>query len=80
MPSLMDGRDLLNEICPKWTPEYKLIDIAKQITPFLEGVINYKGYKFYGRFIIGAVYNLTNFDNMLVSKKNILLLYGSLHM
>lgn len=76
----MDGRDLLNEICPKWTPEYKLIDIAKQITPFLEGVINYKGYKFYGRFIIGAVYNLTNFDNMLVSKKNILLLYRSLHM
>ena len=76
----MDGRDLLNEICPKWTPEYKLIDIAKKITPFLEGVINYKGYKFYGRFIIGAVYNLTNFDNMLVSKKNILLLYRSLHM
>ena len=76
----MDGRDLLNEIYPKWTPEVKLIDIAKQITPFLEGVINYKGYKFYGKFILGAVYNLTNFDNMLVSKIIILLLYRSLHL
>lgn len=68
MPSLMDGRDLLNEICPKWNPSLKLIDIAKQITPFLESVINAKCYKFYGKFFIGAIYNMQNFDNMLVSK------------
>jgi hypothetical protein len=65
----MDGRDLLIEICPKWNHKHsKLEDILKSIPQFLNKVANSIGYKFYGKFHIGAIYDLKNFDNMLVSK------------
>ena len=68
-PTLMDGRDLLMEICPRWVPnKTKLIDIVKKVTPFCARVINYPSYKFYGKFHLGAIYYMKNFDNMIVSK------------
>ena len=67
-PSLMDGRDLLDEICPNWNPKSGLKPIFEGFLTFLSRVINAKGYKFYGTFHLGATYNLKNFDNMIVGK------------
>ena len=64
----MDGRDLLKDICPNWTPKSGLKPILEGILPFLSRVINAKGYKFYGTFHLGSTYNLKNFDNMIVGK------------
>ena len=69
-PSLMDGRDLMKDICPHWDAKKGLRAIIEGILPFLSKVINAKGYKFYGTFHLGAVYNLKNFDNMIVGKLN----------
>jgi len=68
VPSLMDGRDLLNEICPNWNIKSRLRPIIEGILPFLSKVINAAGYRFYGMFHLGATYNLKNFDNMIVGK------------
>ena len=67
-PSLMDGRDLFNSICPNWNFKSGLKPILEGILPFLSKVINARGYKFYGTFHLGATYNLKNFDNMIVGK------------
>ena len=67
-PSLMDGRDLMNEICPNWKAKSGFKPILEGILPFLSRVINAKGYKYYGNFHLGAIYNLKNFDNMIVGK------------
>ncbi len=67
-PSLMDGRDLIKEICPNWNVKSGLKPIFEGFLPFLSRVINAKGYKFYGTFHLGATYNLKNFDNMIVGK------------
>ena len=66
-PSLMDGRDLFNEICPNWNSESKLEDIVKGLKVFLRKVVTAPGYKFYGTFHLGSVYDLKNFENMVVS-------------
>jgi hypothetical protein len=68
-PSLMDGRDLMKEICPSWNNKNGFKQILEGFLPFLSRVINAKGYKFYGTFHLGATYNLKNFDNMIVGKK-----------
>ena len=74
-PTLMDGRDLMPEICPRWTSKKtKLIDIVRNVTTFCAKVINYRNYKFYGKFHLGAVYFMKNFDNMIVSKLIIFLI------
>ena len=65
-PSLMDGRDLLKEICPKWTNTTTLSQIIEGMIPFVGRVVNARGYKFYGTFHLGATYNLKNFENMIV--------------
>ena len=65
-PSLMDGRDLMKEICPNWNSKGGFKMILEGFLPFLSRVINAKGYKFYGTFHLGAIYNLKNFDNMIV--------------
>ena len=67
-PSLMDGRDLLKDICLDWKPKSGLKPILEGMLPFLSKVINARGYKFYGTFHNGAIYNLKNFDNMIVGK------------
>ena len=69
-PSLMDGRDLINDICPNWGPKSGFKPILEGMLPFLSRVINARGYKFYGTFHLGATYNLKNFDNMIVGKFN----------
>ena len=68
-PCLMDGRDLMKEICPAWKSKNGFKQILEGLLPFLSRVINAKGYKFYGTFHLGATYNLKNFDNMIVGKK-----------
>ena len=70
-PSLMDGRDLFDEICPKWSDNSKLEDIVKGLPTFLRKVVTTPGYKFYGTFHLGTVYDLKNFENMVVSKYNL---------
>ena len=67
-PSLMDGRDLFNEICPNWNSESKLEDIVKGLKVFLRKVVTAPGDKFYGPFHLRSVYDLKNFENMVVSK------------
>ena len=75
-PTLMDGRDLMNEICPKWNEKSSFKEILEGILPFLSRVINAKGYKFYGEFHLGATYNLKNFENMIVGKYSNLIFFN----
>ena len=85
----MDGRDLSPSILLKWIPEFSLLGIAKTIPVFIKNVLLADDYHFYGTFYIDAVYDMKNFDNMLVSNfpckidnninstdKNISLFYG----
>ena len=67
-PSLRDGRDLLHEVYPEWKKSTKLESLIKSLPQFISRVINTSNYRFYGKFHTGAVYNLKNFENMLVSK------------
>ena len=67
-PSLMDGRDLFIEVCPKWTPKTKLIQIISEIIPFCAKVINNKTYQFFGTFHIESIYDMRVFEHMIVSK------------
>ena len=69
-PSLMDGRDLLEDICPKWDSKIGIKPLIDMIPKFVGKVVNAKGYKFYGTFHLGAIYNLKNFENMIVSILN----------
>lgn len=63
----MDGRNLANSIILKWTPEISLIDIVNTIPIFIKKVLTSKVYEFYGEFCLNAVYNLKNYNNMLVN-------------
>ena len=67
-PSLMDGRDLFNEICPNYSPKIKLSEMIKNIIPFCARVINNRTYQFYGTFHIDSIYDLKIFENMIASK------------
>ena len=66
-PNLMDGRNLSCSIIPKWNKEINLISIAKTLPLFLKKVLTSKIYFFYGNFSIGSIYDLKNFNNMLVN-------------
>ena len=85
----MDGRDLSPSIILKWIPEFSILGIANTIPIFIKNVLLASDYRFYGTFYINAVYDMKNFDNMLVSNfpckidnnpncadKNISLFYG----
>ena len=63
----MDGRDLSNEIIAKWDSEMSLYNVALLIPNFIKKVLTNTNYNFYGKFIVGAVYDLKNFNNMLVN-------------
>ena len=63
----MDGRNLSSSIIMKWIPELSLLSIAKTIPLFIKKVLMAKDYEFYGEFSINSVYELKNFNNMLVS-------------
>ena len=63
----MDGRNLSNSIILKWTPEISLIDIVNTIPIFIKKVLTAKVYEFYGEFCLNSVYNLKNYNNMLVN-------------
>ena len=60
----MDGRNLSRSIILKWAPQIGLIDIIKTIPIFIKKVLTTKVYEFYGKF---TVYNLKNYNNMLVN-------------
>lgn len=64
----MDGRDLSSEICQNWSPNSNLLEVANSIPNFLIRVLDSKLYKYYGQFHLGAIYDLKNFNNMLVSR------------
>ena len=63
----MDGRDLSPSIILKWTPELSLLGIANTIPVFVKNVLLATDYRFYGIFYLNTVYDMKNFDNMLVS-------------
>ena len=63
----MDGRNLANCIILKWYPEISLIGIATTIPVFIKNILTANHYEFYGEFSINAVYDLKNFNNMLVN-------------
>lgn len=68
VPNLMDGRDLFNEICKDYNSKKTIVSIANDIPKFANKVITSKVYNFYGTFHLGALYDMKNFNNMLVSK------------
>lgn len=63
----MDGRDLSPSIILKWTPELSILGIANTIPIFIKNVLLAYDYQFYGTFYLNTVYDMKNFDNMLVS-------------
>jgi len=63
----MDGRNLSNSIILKWAPEISLLDIVITIPIFIKKVLTAKVYEFYGEFRLNSVYNLKNYNNMLVN-------------
>lgn len=65
----MDGRDLSKDICPDWNQNMRLVDIINKIPDFIVKVRTSKVFCFYGEFHMGALYDMKNFNNMLVSTK-----------
>jgi len=63
----MDGRNLSCSIILKWIPEISLLSVANTIPVFIKKVLLAKNYEFYGEFLVNAVYDMKNFNNMLVS-------------
>ena len=63
----MDGRDLSPSIILKWTKELSLLGMANTIPIFIKKVLTADDYQFYGTFYLNTVYDMKNFDNMLVS-------------
>ena len=63
----MDGRNLSNSIIIKWAPEISLLDVVNTIPIFIIKVLTAKVYEFYGEFRLNSVYNLRNYNNMLVN-------------
>ena len=63
----MDGRDLAPSIILKWTKELSLLGIGNTIPIFIKKVLLADDYQFYGTFYLNTVYDMKNFDNMLVS-------------
>ena len=63
----MDGRNLAKSIILKWAPEISLIYVANTIPIFIKKVLTAKVYEFYGEFCLYSVYNLKNYNNMLVN-------------
>lgn len=63
----MDGRNLSNSIILKWAPEISLLDIVNTMPIFIKKVLTAKVYEFYGEFRLNSVYNLKNYNNMLVN-------------
>ena len=66
-PNLMDGRNLSKSIIEQWKPQMKLDQIAVLIPDFIKNILNSEAYNFYGFYSIDAVYDLKNFNNMLVN-------------
>jgi hypothetical protein len=76
----MDGRDLSCEICQKWNMDTTLLEVTHNIPKFITRVLNSKLYNYYGKFHLGAIYDLKNFNNMLVSKSIYQYYYDQTHL
>ncbi len=63
----MDGRNLSCSIILKWIPEISLLSIVNTIPVFIKKVLMARDYEFYGEFCVNSVYDMKNFNNMLVS-------------
>lgn len=66
----MNGKDLSEEALLTWRSKMTLKDIANGLLIFLKTILNAKEYRHYGKYHIGAIYDLRNFHNMLVSSFN----------
>ena len=66
-PNLMNVINLSKRIILKWVSQIALIDIIKTIPIFIKKVLTAKVYEFYGDFTLNSVYNLKNYNNMLVN-------------
>ena len=64
----MDGRDLLKEICKSWNSNMRVVDLINKLPDFIVRIRTSKVFNFYGNFEMGALYDMKNFNNMLVSK------------
>ena len=62
----MDGRNLSCSIILKWIPEISLLSVVNTIPVFIKNVLMARDYKFYGEFCVPSVYDMKNFNNMLV--------------
>jgi ubiquitin-protein ligase len=69
-PNLMDGRNLSTSIIPNWNSETSLTTLAKSLPNFIKQILTSTSYCFYGTFQLGSVYDLKNFNNMLVNTFN----------
>jgi len=65
----MDGRDLLKEVCNDWNSNMRIVDLINKLPDLIVRVRTSKVFNFYGIFEMGALYDMKNFNNMLVSKK-----------
>jgi len=65
----MDGRDLLKEVCNDWNSNMRIVDLINKLPDLIVRVRTSKVFNFYGNFEMGALYDMKNFNNMLVSKK-----------
>ena len=76
-PNLMDGRNLSNSIVPNWNSETSLTTLAKSLPNFIKQILTSTSYCFYGTFQLGSVYDLKNFNNMLVNSFNCRIIFDS---
>ena len=67
----MDGRDLLKEVCKDWYSNMRVVDVINKLPDLIVRVRTSKVFSFYGSFQMGALYDMKNFNNMLVSKLRI---------
>jgi len=65
----MDRRDLLKEVCNDWNSNMRIVDLINKLPDLIVRVRTSKVFNFYGNFEMGALYDMKNFNNMLVSKK-----------
>ena len=63
----MDGRNLACNIIIKWSPQISLSSVVVTIPVFIKKVLKARDYEFYGEFVINSVYEMRNFNNMLVT-------------
>lgn len=64
----MDGRNLIHEICIKWDPDnITIVSLVNKIPELITKIKTAKAFQLFGRFEVGAIYEMKNFDFLSVS-------------